>query len=116
MGMTVVERTREIGTLRAMGLKRRGVTLLFSIEGFLIGLTGCLLGLLFTLAAWITINGANITYIPPNSTSAVPFQITLVPESIVALIIFFSLLSLFAAFLPARRAAKLNVVDSLAHV
>jgi putative ABC transport system permease protein len=51
MGMTVVERTREIGTLRAIGLKRSGVVRLFTTESMLLTLIGCLLGLLITLAA-----------------------------------------------------------------
>ena len=40
MSMTVMERTREIGTMRALGFKRAGVKLLFSIEGMLLGFSG----------------------------------------------------------------------------
>ncbi len=40
MGMTVVERTREIGTLRAIGLKQRGVIKLFTLESMLLTLFG----------------------------------------------------------------------------
>ncbi|MDP3689243.1 MAG: FtsX-like permease family protein, partial [Sulfurimicrobium sp.] len=49
MGMTVVERTREIGTLRAIGLKQGGVVRLFTTESMLLSLIGCIVGLLITL-------------------------------------------------------------------
>ena len=52
MGMAVIERTREIGTLRALGLKRRGVGLLLAIEGAMIGLLGSILGIVLNVAAW----------------------------------------------------------------
>ena len=44
MGMTVIERTREIGTLRAIGLKRGGVVRLFTTESMLLTLLGCFTG------------------------------------------------------------------------
>ena len=52
MGMAVLERTREIGTLRALGLKRRGVGLLFAIEGGMIGLFGSILGIALNVPIW----------------------------------------------------------------
>ena len=55
MGMAVLERTREIGTLRALGLKRRGVGLLFAIEGAMIGLLGSILGVILNIIAWFNL-------------------------------------------------------------
>ena len=49
MSMTVIERTREIGTLRAIGLKRSGVIRLFTMESMLLSLIGCVTGLLIAL-------------------------------------------------------------------
>lgn len=75
MGMTVIERTREIGTLRAIGLKRSGVIRLFTLESMLLTLTGCVAGLLIALGVRWGINVANISYTPPNSASAVPLLV-----------------------------------------
>ena len=49
--MAAYERVREIGTLRAMGMTRQGVVLLFMLEGFIMGVAGSLLGA--ALGAWI---------------------------------------------------------------
>ena len=62
MNMVVLERTVEIGTLRAMGLRRRGIQRLFLCEGWLLGLGGGVLGIaLALLLAWL-INHAGLTW------------------------------------------------------
>jgi putative ABC transport system permease protein len=116
MGMAVLERTREIGTLRALGLKRRGVSFLFAIEGSLLGLIGSILGVVLNVGVWAVIRAVEPTYIPPGVSTPVPLIVNLVPQTMVGLMIFLILLSLTAAILPARRAARQNVVDALGHV
>lgn len=116
MGMAVLERTREIGTLRALGLKRRGVSLLFAIEGAMLGFLGTILGIVLNVAAWAVIRAINPTYTPPGISTPVPLIINLVPQSMFMLMVFLILLSLMAAIMPARRAARQNVVDALGHV
>jgi putative ABC transport system permease protein len=115
MGIAVLERTREIGTLRALGLKRRGVGLLFAIEGAIIGLLGSIFGIVLNIAAWALIKGVEPTYVPPGVSTPVTLAVNLVPSLMIMLMIFLVLLSLIAAILPARRAARQNVVDALGH-
>ncbi|NOX32456.1 MAG: ABC transporter permease [Deltaproteobacteria bacterium] len=116
MGMAVVERTREIGTLRALGLKRRGVSLLFAAEGGLLGLAGCLFGLLMHTLVWAAISYAQPSYIPPGNSTPVPLTVDFLPASIIQLILFMTFLALISAIVPARRAARQNVVNALTHV
>lgn len=116
MGMAVLERTREIGTLRALGLKRRGVGTLFAVEGAMIGLLGSFIGLILNIIAWAIIMAVEPTYIPPGVSSPVPLTVKLEPPVALMLMAFLILLSLIAAILPARRAAKQNVVEALGHV
>ena len=116
MGMAVLERTREIGTLRALGLKRRGVGILFAVEGAMIGLLGSFIGLILNIIAWAIIMAVEPTYIPPGVSSPVPLTVKLEPPVALMLMAFLILLSLIAAILPARRAAKQNVVEALGHV
>ena len=116
MGMAVIERTREIGTLRALGLKRRGVGLLFAIEGGLIGLIGSILGVALNIIVWYAIGYIKPSYIPPGISSPVPLIVNLVPRAMIVFALIMVSLSLLAAILPARRAARQNVVEALGHV
>jgi len=116
MGMTVVERTREIGTLRAIGLRRSGVVRLFTTESMLLTLIGCLSGLLLALAVRWGINFADISYTPPNNATPVPLLIDLDSGRMAFTFALMSVVGTLAAYLPARRAANLDIVDALGHV
>lgn len=116
MGMAVIERTREIGTLRALGLKRRGISFLFAAEGALLGLSGCIAGLFIHTLVWALISYAHPSYTPPGNSSPVPLLVDFLPGSLAGLILFMTFLALISAIVPARRAAKQNVVESLTHV
>lgn len=116
MGMTVVERTREIGTLRAVGLRRHGVIALFVSEAALLVLLGCGLGLLLTLGVRYGINLADISYVPPNQTAPVPLRVDLDAARIAFTGLMMALVAMLAAWMPARRAARQPIIDALGHV
>ncbi len=116
MGMAVLERTREIGTLRALGLKRRGVSLLFAMEGGVLGFFGSFIGVVLHVSVWGMIRASSPTYTPPGISTPVPLVVDLVPRALFVLMLFLVFLSLIAAIVPARRAAKQNVVNALGHV
>jgi putative ABC transport system permease protein len=116
MGMAVLERTKEIGTLRALGLKRRGVSLLFAIEGGLLGLIGSLVGVALHTCVWAIIRGVGPTYTPPGVSTPVVLRVAFVPQTLILLGICLVVLSLIAAIMPARRAARQNIVNALGHV
>jgi len=116
MGMSVIERTREIGTLRALGIKKRGINMLFAIEGAMIGFIGSVVGVAFHMMIWFIIFIASPTYTPPGSSSPVPLQVDFLPGTIFFMLMCMIFLALIAAILPARRAANQNVVDALGHV
>jgi putative ABC transport system permease protein len=116
MGMSILERTREIGTLRALGLKRRGVSLLFSLEGALLGFFGSIIGIILHTCVWAIIRIYPPRYSPPGLAMPIDLVVDMVPWMLFILLLCFVLLSLFAAIIPARRAAKQNIVDALGHV
>lgn len=116
MGMAVLERTREIGTLRALGLKRRGVSLLFAMEGGLLGSLGSFLGIVVHGVVWSFIRAYPLTYSPPGQSGPVPLTVDLVPQFLSILMVCMVVLSLIAAIVPARHAAGQNTVAALGHV
>lgn len=115
MGMTILERTIEIGTLRAIGLKRHGVLYLFGVEGALLGLIGSAAGLLLTLAIWLCVRLGEPTWTPPSLGEAVPLELILLPTRLVLSAACLSGLTLAAAIVPARRAARATIVEALGH-
>ncbi|AKJ65115.1 ABC transporter permease [Kiritimatiella glycovorans] len=116
LSMTVLERTREIGTLRALGLRRAGVATLFATESALLGVLGCLLGIVITVAVWAAIQGIQPTWIPPNMPMRVVWEVLLVPSYLLTTFGLLVLLAVAAAVLPARRASRMLIIDALGHI
>jgi len=116
MTMSVVERTREIGTLRALGMNRRQVSLLFTVEGLLLVLLGSGTGAVLTLLAATGANAAGFSYVPPNTSDSVRLLIDFVPGVMAQAFVLLAVVATVAALIPARRAARMKVVDALGHV
>ncbi len=116
ISMAVLERTREIGTLRALGLKRPGVTIMFAAEGVMLSTLGSAAGGVLTFLGWASIVIFKPMWTPPNIPKLVPLEIHLVPwlmgSSLMALVVLASI----AAMVPARRAARSSIVDALGHI
>ncbi len=106
--ISVIERTKEIGILRALGASKNNITTVFNVETFVEGLISGVLGILISLALLIPINSLirNLTGIK-EITAAIPVSIGL------GLIAISVLLTLIAGAIPARFAAKLDPVDAL---
>lgn len=118
MSMAVVERTTEIGTLRAVGLRRSGVRRLFVCEGALLGLIGALLGVALALGvAWL-VNHSGLTWLPPGQVDPTPLTVRVWGETrlIVGAAAGLLFVAVLSAWWPARRAARMNIVDALRHV
>ena len=107
MYMSVSERVKEIGILRALGARRLDIRRLFTAESLLIGLFGALLALVLSLAVAAGINAALYSLI---KYQIIQITVTDVLFAFAAAIV----ISFLAALLPARRAAKLNPIDALA--
>ena len=80
MNMAVLERTVEIGTLRAMGVRRSGIQRIFVVEGVLLGLTGALMGLVIAQGVAHALETLGLTWLPPAYVTPVPLSIHLVGE------------------------------------
>lgn len=115
MSMTVLERTREVGTLRAMGLKPRATVALFCWEGAVLGGIGSCAGAVLTGGVYLALRFAELTYKPPGVAGEIPIEIDFVPEVLLGTLVFFTFLSVVSAALPARRAARQNIVEALSH-
>ncbi len=118
MTMNVMERTNEIGTIRAMGVRRRGVRMQFIVEGALIGAIGATIGVILAVGISALVNHAGWTWTPPGNSSPVPFRVDSLGHPAVMIVTWLVLaaVAIAAALIPANRAARLSVVDALRHV
>jgi lipoprotein-releasing system permease protein len=108
--VSVVQRTREIGILRAMGTERSTVFWLFVVQGGLIGLVGSLFGA--ALGTGLALGFARVATAPDGSPT---FPIALSSELYLLAVTLATLTGVLAAALPARRAARLDPVEAIRH-
>jgi lipoprotein-releasing system permease protein len=106
LSVSVVQRTREIGILRAMGTTRQQMLRVFLVQGALLGLAGSLAG---GLAGYGMVGAFN-TFGPRL------FHIPVDPWLLVAASLLATVTGIVSAALPARRAASLDPVEAIRHV
>jgi len=118
MTMNVMERTNEVGTIRALGVRRAGIRSQFTVEGVLIGAIGATVGAVLAYLIAALINHAGLTWVPPGNASAVPLRLDVAgrPLLVTGAWLALAIVTTLAALLPANRAARLPVVDALRHV
>jgi len=118
MSMSVVERTDEIGTTRALGVRRSLIRRQFLLEGALLGVIGATLGVLAAFAVTGLVNNSGLTWIPPGDAHPIPLKLYLLDATGMLLTVWIVLVAVatLAALLPANRAARLPIVDALRHV
>lgn len=115
--MAMFERTREIGTMLAMGTPRSWLVGLFLVEAALTGLLGAVAGVAAGEGIGALLNWANLMLPPPpGNTSGLPLRVLHQPELMVgaAVLVIFTLA--LASIMPAVRASKMRIVEALAHV
>jgi len=115
--MSVTERTREIGTLRALGARPRRITSSFILEGALLGLASSVAGAVLSLLITFAINISNIEMPPPpGSVKGFIISVQVIPSAYLGAATAMMITLALASFFPARRAARAPIVESLAHV
>jgi putative ABC transport system permease protein len=106
LALSVVERTRELGLLRAVGLQRRQLRRMIRVESVVIAVYGALLGLAVgTAFGWALVRAL-------HDQGVTEFSVPV--GRLVAIIVVAALAGILAAALPARRAARLDVLEAVA--
>jgi len=105
MVLSVLERTREIGLLRAVGTSRKQLRSMIRWEAIIVGVFGALMGVVLGLIIGVVFSRA----IPDQVIST----ITIPWPWLALLLLVGALLGAGAALLPARRAAKMNILDAI---
>ncbi|MCD6122706.1 MAG: FtsX-like permease family protein [Spirochaetales bacterium] len=113
--MTILERVREIGTMRAIGMQRNSVRNIFLLEAFFTALAGAIAGLI--AAGVVMFIVSRVTF---SSSSFMWFFLrngrmtfTVLPVNVLVNLVILSLLSLLAAWNPAKKASKMEAAQAL---
>src|SRR3954453_20365940 len=115
--MSIFERTREIGTMMAIGTTRASVMRLFLAEGLMIGVIGGVAGLLFGAGISNLINRVHIMLPPPPGyTQGYPLRVMLQPGILITAFLIAVITSTLSSILPALKASRLKIVDALGHI
>jgi putative ABC transport system permease protein len=109
MYAAVGARTREIGTLRVLGFKRREIYISFLIESVLLALLGGCFGCLFSLP----LNGVATGTIGWNTFAEIAFEFRITGELLIRGMIFALVMGILGGLLPARMAARKSVLEAL---
>ncbi|MDQ0603541.1 putative ABC transport system permease protein [Streptomyces canus] len=107
LALSVVERTREIGLLRAIGLARRQLRRMIRLESVVIAVFGAVLGLALGLVWGVCVQ--QVLALQGMSALAIPWG------TIVAVVVGSAVVGVVAALLPALRASRMNVLTAIAH-
>ena len=117
LAMTVMERVREFGTLRALGTSIGQVGGLVGLEALWLGLIGGLLGDLLGAGLIVALNALEITMAPPpGAVDRIDLRVLFVPEAFVGAVLLMLVVLALAAVGPVLRVSRLRIVEALAHV
>lgn len=118
MWNAVRERTKEIGTMRAIGMTRSRVLVLFLLEAALLGSLAATAGALGGSGIAALVNAAQV-HIPAEAVRAILLseilRMVVTPASFVGSVLFLTVFTTVAAFWPSLRASRLRPVDALRH-
>lgn len=109
MYASVANRTVEIGTLRALGFRRRSILMAFLIEAIALSTVGGIIGLfLASFMQFVSFSTTNF-----GSFSELAFGFSLSSGVILWTVVFFLIMGVVGGFLPAVRASRMNIINAL---
>lgn len=107
LALSVFERTREIGLLRAVGMSRRQVRRMIRWEAIMVAILGALLGIVIGIFFGVAITSALASF----GITALSIPI----GQIMLLVVFGAIVGLIAAIFPARNASRLNILEAISY-
>ncbi len=119
--MVVMEKTRDIGILRAIGATRASIRKIFLLEGFSIGFMGIIVGAIMGLLVAFNLNPISdflkkttgLEVFPSDIYYFDKIPVEIHPEDVAVIIVFAMLAALLAGVFPAHRAARLDPIEAL---
>ena len=111
--MGIIERTKEIGTLRAVGFRQKDVASLFISESMLLCLISLVVGTIFAFAIASVINYLNIQFTPPAISGKVQFKLGWNLQIAFTVSVLISILTFVSSFFVMRSKSKMKLIELL---
>lgn len=111
--MGIIERTREIGTLYAVGFKRKDVSKLFIYENLILCLFAIVVGVILSFLFSSLVNSLNIRFTPPSVTGKIQFRLVWNFTIALSVALFTLLLTLISSVVVMRNKSKIKLIDLL---
>jgi len=115
LSMIVMEKTKEIGILRSMGMRGRSIRRIFVLQGALIGVVGTGLGLLAGLAAALLLARYRFISLPGDVYFIDTLPVSIEPVSVALIVVASLAICLIATLYPAMQAARMAPVEAIRH-
>ena len=118
MFIAIRERTREIGTLRAIGMQRRSVLGMFVTEGFLLGAIGAIVGVAFGILFTVLINALHIPLPQGAQLLLMAEYLSVLPsvKLVIFALAFIPGVITLVSINPSRTAARLEPITAMSHI
>jgi putative ABC transport system permease protein len=120
MMMVVLERRKEIGILKSMGMKKREIMTLFLAEGVLMGIAGSFAGMVLGTIVNAVLSVTGLDFSKMMSGATIPMDNVIYPQpeavSAVAMMCLGIVISSLVALFPSRQAARMNAVEAIKSV
>ena len=113
LSMVVHDKTREIGILKAMGLRSSAIRNIFLVQGLVIGATGTAMGLVLGFAGALALDKYKFIKLDPSVYFIDHLPVTTQPRDVILIVVASLLISALATLYPAIQAAKLYPVDAI---
>lgn len=115
IGMSVFERTGEIGTVAALGEPARSILIQFVLEGGILGFLGSLAGIGLGMLLTLLINACEIPLVMPGATLPLTIKLDFYVRAFCEAGLLSVLAGTCAAIMPAFRASRMNIANALRH-
>lgn len=113
MTMSVLERSKEIGTLRALGFRKRDIPRIFAMEGLILALICIPIGLILAIATTFVINGSRLLFEVPGVSTQLRVTLMIVSGHCLWIGLLMTSVSTFAGWITSLRTSRKQIVGLL---